>query len=338
MAPSTVKQICRRIIEHCGENNKKYVKIIFHGGEPTIGGPRHLQSLLQTIEECFSETAVEYSLGMQTNGTLLTKGVIEALANYRMSIGISLDGPPRIQDRHRLDHAGRGSSALVEKGLKLLRDEYPRGMNGFLTVVDLQHDPEEIIDYFAKYEPREIDFLLPYDNWDRWPVGKRSFDDTIYADWLIRAFDYWYFGSFAFGVREFTSIMRLLLGHSSLVESIGLGPVDIVVIETNGEIEAVDSLKAAYNGATKLGFNVFDHCFDDAATDLRVYSRHLGIDSLCNTCQECSVVDYCGGGYLPTRYSSSNGFQNPSIYCRDLEKLIRHIHRRVSADIEAYAA
>jgi len=44
--------------------------------------------------------------------------------------------------------------------------------------------------------------------------------------------------------------------EKSSLESIGLDAVDLIVIESNGEIEAVDSLKTAYNGAAKLGYNV----------------------------------------------------------------------------------
>jgi uncharacterized protein len=50
---------------------------------------------------------------------------------------------------------------------------------------------------------------------------------------------------------------------------------------------------------------------------------------LCAQCRGCPVRAVCGGGYLPHRYSSRNGFDNPSVYCRDLMKLIVHIQARV---------
>jgi len=34
-------------------------------------------------------------------------------------------------------------------------------------------------------------------------------------------------------------------------------------------------------------------------------------------------------GYLPHRYSKQNGFDNPSIYCNDLMKLITHIQNKL---------
>jgi uncharacterized protein len=55
---------------------------------------------------------------------------------------------------------------------------------------------------------------------------------------------------------------------------------------------------------------------------------------LCEECRHCELVAVCGGGYYPHRFSVARGFQNPSIYCFDLTKLIEEIHRRVTAYIE----
>jgi hypothetical protein len=39
----------------------------------------------------------------------------------------------------------------------------------------------------------------------------------------------------------------------------------------------------------------------------------------------CALHDICGGGYLPHRYGAGREFQNPSIHCKDLWRLITHI-------------
>ena len=117
------------------------------------------------------------------------------------------------------------------------------------------------------------------------------------------------------------------------VESIGTGMVDFIVIETNGSFEAVDSLKSTFDGATHLGYNAFDHTLDTVAADRRVQSRQMYAQGLCRTCQDCSLVNVCGGGYLPHRYAGGEDFDHPSVYCADLMKLIRHIRRRVSEEL-----
>ena len=108
-------------------------------------------------------------------------------------------------------------------------------------------------------------------------------------------------------------MMRLILGGHSLVETVGLTPVTFVVIETNGDIESLDSLKGTFDGATALGLDIFKHDLDIAAGHMAARSRQCGISSLSITCRNCPVVNVCGGGYLPNRYSAGNGFDNPSI-------------------------
>jgi len=51
---------------------------------------------------------------------------------------------------------------------------------------------------------------------------------------------------------------------------------------------------------------------------------HEGIPS-CPTCRQCPEHSACGGGYLPHRYSHSNAFNNPSVWCADIKKLLQHI-------------
>ena len=109
----------------------------------------------------------------------------------------------------------------------------------------------------------------------------------------------------------------------------GKGENEILVIETNGGIEAVDVLKICGDGFTKTDANVSTHSFDDATqTPLAKIYRYSG-SMLPKKCLACPISETCGGGYIPHRYSAANGFNNPSVYCNDLMKLITHIQNRV---------
>ena len=62
------------------------------------------------------------------------------------------------------------------------------------------------------------------------------------------------------------------------VESLGLAPADIVVVESNSStIENIDTLKAAAPGAASLGLNVFDHTFDEVANHPAIQRRQVGV-------------------------------------------------------------
>jgi uncharacterized protein len=335
MSARVATQTARRMREHCERHGKEDVLIVFHGGEPLLGGVRHLEMLLAVIDAELGTAGIRVSLGMQSNGLLFTEEIGDLCLSRGMTIGVSVDGPPRINDRYRVDHQNRPSSQRLEEKLALLTSSrYQRVFSGFLCVMNLAHDPLEVTEYLYSWHPPNIDYLFPLCHHDRPPTGKEHDPiATPYADWLITCFDRWLASEEPPRVRLFGSILALLFGRPSCAEFIGLDPVDLIVVETDGSIEALDALKATFEGATKLGFDVFRHDFDTVALDLRIRARQLGATALCATCQSCSLVDVCGGGYLPHRYASRNGFDNPSVYCTDLQKLIGYIRRRVVTEL-----
>lgn len=339
MQEDTIRQTCRRIVEHCKAHNQQDVHLILHGGEPLLGGINYLKDICDILQEELNNDVypVGYELSIQSNGLLFTEEIGDFLVENNISIGVSIDGPPEVNDRTRVYHNGKGSTADLEKKLHLLAQEpYNSIFGGFLVVIDLDMDPIDVFDYLAQFNPWGMDFLLPYDNWDRRPKGKEDFESTPYADWLIRLYDYWMSINSPVKVKCFDSWMKVILGGQSTLESIGLSPVDIVVVETNGDIEAVDSLKASFEGATQLGLNITQNSFDDAMHHTNVRMRMEGAKGLCDTCKDCYIVDFCGSGYIPNRYSKEKMFDNPSIYCRDLEKIINHIYAVVQEKMSCF--
>jgi uncharacterized protein len=69
-----------------------------------------------------------------------------------------------------------------------------------------------------------------------------------------------------------------------------------------------------------------------------VRARQQNWHTLSETCRRCDLVRVCGGGYFPQRYSRENGFQNTSVYCADLMKLIRTITGTVRQDLRSLSA
>lgn len=56
---------------------------------------------------------------------------------------------------------------------------------------------------------------------------------------------------------------------------------------------------------------------------------YYGHENLCNKCQNCSLEEVCGSGYIAHRFSETNGFDNPTVYCEDLAKIICHIQNKL---------
>ena len=295
-----------------------------------------MHKLGEIIQTELIDNNIKVDLGIQTNGLLFTEEIGDFFLKYKGSIGVSIDGPPRINDLHRVDHNGKGSSERLEKKLELLTSEkYKSIFRGILGVINVDSNPVEVLDYFMSFNPPMIDLLFPDDNFDRRPNGKdNDLQTTKIAEWINTIFDNWFYKETDTKIRVLENIVKLLIGGNSNVESIGTSPIDFIFIEANGDIEILDALKSSFNGATKINHNVFDNTFNEVAQHTKVVSRQLGIDVLCQTCKECSIVNICGGGYLPNRYSTENKFDNPSVYCADLKKIISHIDSCVAKEFE----
>lgn len=78
---------------------------------------------------------------------------------------------------------------------------------------------------------------------------------------------------------------------------------------------------------------MFDDSFEAAAASQEVRYRQMGLSGLCPTCRQCGFVTACGGRYLPHRYAEGRGFDNPSVYCADLMRIIGHIASTVSSEL-----
>ena len=76
----------------------------------------------------------------------------------------------------------------------------------------------------------------------------------------------------------------------------GLAPAVMVVIETDGSIEQVDSLKATYQGASGTGLHVSADSLDAALLLPRMVARQLGELALAAQCRNCPIHQVCGGG------------------------------------------
>jgi uncharacterized protein len=75
--------------------------------------------------------------------------------------------------------------------------------------------------------------------------------------------------------------------------------------------------------------DAFDAVLDHPTT----VARQIGVDALSGQCQECPVLDVCGGGLYPHRYRAGEGFRHPSVYCDDLTRIITHVTGRVLGDV-----
>jgi uncharacterized protein len=332
MSESTLTRAAERIAEHARLHRLTDVWVVLHGGEPLLAGRDRLAFAVSVLRRTVRTARVHVSV--QTNGVLLDDTFCQLFAELDVKVGISLDGDAAAMDRHRLDPRGRSTHERVVASIDRLRSARWESLYaGLLCTVDIANDPVETYTALLRHRPPMIDLLLPHATWASPPPGA-GVGATPYGDWLVAVFDRWYSAPRReTGVRLFEEILSLVLGGRSHTEAIGLSAVDILVVETDGQLEQVDSLKVAYDGAAATGLNVSDHSFDAALAHPGIRARHGGLDALSQECRRCPIVQVCGGGLYAHRFRLGTGFDNPSVYCADLLRLIDHVIGRVRADL-----
>ncbi|MFG2952154.1 radical SAM/SPASM protein FxsBH, inactivated beta-hydroxylase extension form [Streptomyces sp. NPDC048291] len=327
--PETVRAVAARLAEHVESRALDSVSVILHGGEPLLVGPARLRDICAELTRALSPlTALD--LRMHTNAVTLNRRHLDVCREFGVRVSVSLDGDRAANDRHRLDRRGRSSHDRVVRGIRLLQEpEYRHLFSGVLCTVDVANDPVAVHDALTELAPPRIDYLLPHSTWDSPPPNPAG-TPTPYADWLLAVFDRWERQGRPMPVRTFDSVLSTLRGGPPLTEALGLAPSDLAVIETDGTFEQADWLKTAYAGAPETGYDVFRHGFAEFAAHPGVQARQQGVDGLSDTCRSCPVVRSCGGGLYGHRYSSANGFDNPSVFCGDLRSLVEGVADRVT--------
>jgi uncharacterized protein len=326
MSTAVAEKTVERIAEHVTEHGLETVDVIMHGGEPLLAGANWLAELATSLR---SRVPAQVNVVFQTNGTLLDHPMLATLKRLDAKVGVSLDGDAEATGRHRQYANGRNSFDAVARGLDLLRSpEFRDCYSGILCTIDVENDPVSTYEALLEFAPPALDLLLPHANHSSGPPGKG------YGDWLISVFERWYSAPRQeTRIRLFSELIQLILGQPGQVEGLGLLPGTLIVVDTDGSIKQLDSLSSAYPGAADTGLHVMSDAFDDALDHPTTVARQIGAQALSPQCRACEVMEICGGGLYPHRFRNGTGFLNPSVYCDDQLRLIKHVRDRVVADL-----
>lgn len=332
MTVEITDHILNRVINHCLTHGIREFEFIFHGGEPLLAGPSFYQVFVEKVRAKFLNHRIGLKFGIQTNGTLLTSHWCKLFKQLSIHIGISVDGPARWHDQFRVDHQGKGTYERTMKGLLMAQNE--QCAVGLLSVINVKSEPVSMYEYYKALKIKHLDFLWPDYNHEQLPQVYQKINPspgfTPYGDWWIAVFDRWFSDKQPKpGIRFLNHLVLMILGIDSGFESIGQAENRYLIIETDGSIEASDYLKACGDGFTKEGFNVKEHELSAALKSPLIDLHRHSHRKLCKQCRQCVIKDVCGGGHIAHRFKKGSGFDNPSVYCYDLMKLITHVQNRI---------
>ena len=97
---------------------QREVLFMWHGGEPLLRPLSFYRRVVALQRKHAGGHLVDNCI--QTNGTLLTEEWCRFLKDNNWLVGVSLDGPQWMHDRHRKDNRGDGTFQKVMRGVELL--------------------------------------------------------------------------------------------------------------------------------------------------------------------------------------------------------------------------
>ena len=301
----------------------------FQGGEPTLVGLSFFQDLSDYVEQHPNPKRIRTHYSIQTNGYALDDDWCRWLAEKKVLVGISLDGPKEIHDRYRVDHVGNGTFHRVIASIRLM-EKYGVDYN-ILTVVSAANArrAQQVYSFFKKQNFRYQQYIECLD-----PIGEvqggheYSLTPQQYEIFLKNMFDVWYrdmmAGRYVYN-RYFENLMMILTRQAP--ESCNLRGECLPqwVIEADGSVYPCDFYAL---DDWKLG-NILSDSFE-MMEEVRYQSGFIQCSQcLPEECRACRWLLLCRNGCRRNREPVTMENTNRNYFCQSYQKFLEYAYPRL---------
>lgn len=350
MSDDTLEEHIRQYIE---AQNGEEVIFSWQGGEPTLLGLDFFRRVVE-FQDRHRRPFQRIENDLQTNGTLLDDDWVDFLKEHRFLVGLSIDGPADLHDRHRITRGGQPTHAKVMDAMRRLR---ARGVPfNALCVVnrDNARKPREVYRFLAdEVRPGVIQFIPcvePADFRQAAPANWRAEDlpivnsprarpgspDSIVTDWSVDPADWGTFLCETWDAWIKRDYGRVHVDHfeSAIAQSLGLPAQKCTTAEFCGKALAIEHNGDAYccdhfvYDEFRLG-NIHDtHWGEMAYSERQERFGYAKRDTLPAYCRECPHLDLCWGECPKNRFVRTPGGKPGLNYlCPGLKRFFAHVRR-----------
>jgi uncharacterized protein len=319
MRPEVLHQVFERVF--AGNLIEHPFVVVWHAGEPLVLPPRFYEEAF-AIAAQHNRAGVPFRHSFQTNATLLDQEWCHLIRAHQMHVGVSVDGPDFLHDRHRRTRGGRGTLREVLHGIRLLHDNaIPFHVITVLTADSLDY-PDELFEFYQGHGIGSVGFNVeeiegPHAasslGADGVPLRfrrflKRFFALAAHADPPLRA-------------RELDTALELILRGGRQVGRQEATPGAIISIDCDGNFSTFSpellGLPSAHYGGFALG-NVARDDFRAAAATPRFQAMAADVAAGVRRCREtCPYFRYCGGGAPANKFFENGSFDSTeTLFCR----------------------
>lgn len=301
MSEETAREAVEFMLRESGQN--PVANLTFFGGE-TLLNFKVLKKTLAYARARGREMGKDVQFSLTTNATLLRPEIIEWLAENRVGVTISIDGPKDSQDRFRVFKNGMGSYEIALPKIKeLLRRHRTRPIGARVTLTKQNLDVMKIFRHlkdeigfweigFAPVTTASVrDYAIEDEGFDRMLA---QFDELAY-EWLEHALENRHHG--------FSNVKDTLEEiHKGVSKAFGCGAgLGLMGVSTDGEV----ALCHRFAGSEEHTIGTVRSGIDRDRQFGFLKDHHIANKTDCHTCWARPI---CSGGCYHeahTRYGTT---------------------------------
>jgi uncharacterized protein len=319
------------IVQHIEASPDETVRFSWHGGEPTVLGLDYFRTIV-AIQSRHRPAGRRIENGIQTNGTLLDEEWCRFLAAEGFAVGLSLDGPREVHDRHRVARGGQPTYDLALRGYELLRRfDVPVDILCVVTA-DSIRKPLEIYRFFKGIGAPYVNFLPLVEPSPDVPggVSAHSVLPEAWGDFLCAVFDEWVAKDIGgIKVQVFEEAARTAFGqdHSLCLFRPVCG--DIPVVEHNGDFYPCDHFVGADRRVGNILETPLAALLESPAQKAFGEAKR---DRLPRICRECEALAMCNGECPKNRFlRTPDGEAGWNYLCAGYRRFFNYVRPFVDA-------
>jgi uncharacterized protein len=313
MAQDTVATLFEKIFASgwTGEG----LTIIWHAGEPLVVPVSFYQTAFETIEALRPrELRLRHSI--QTNGMLITPEWCDLFKKWQVGVGVSIDGPKHLHDKHRVTRSGRGTFEKTVAGIRMLRDQcVPFHVISVLSEGGLAV-PQEMLDFYMSEGIDNICFNVEESEGEH-VSGLFASSDAL-GGFKRFLSEFWRLarksGRVQF-VREVDGMLpRVFRPEHSTMRNSQVEPFGMVNVDCHGNVSSFSpELLGLKNGDYQdfIVGNILNDSLQDMQNSQSMAALSRDISAGVEECRKaCEYFSVCGGGAPVNKLAENGSFRS----------------------------
>lgn len=328
MSKETLEKLIKNAI-HYAEGSLTFA---FQGGEPTLCGLDFFQLVVALQKKLLLESGKKLTIEntLQTNGLVIDEAWAKFFHENHFLIGLSLDGPKKLQDHGRVDVSGNETFSRVMHTVSLFR-EFQVDFN-ILTVVT-EETAQKASSLYKFYKRNQFDFvqLIPcMDERNRSKDGEENpyaVKPESYGRFLMEMFDLWY-EDFKAGdimdIRMFSNLAQMAVGF--MAEECGMNGCCncYFVVEGDGSVYPCD-----FYCMDEYRIGTVDTSFEEIYQTEKVQNFLKSSQTVSADCMNCEHYHLCKGGCRRWREEAKKDTLSKNFLCEGYKAFFAHTKDRI---------